>query len=283
MDATLMLYLMRAGAPNDELLSAKGVDQLMAVAERHQIAIEGDIAAKIGAVSGVREEPPIQRDTRPRMDADALPEQPRPSPALSRARAWRYTTPQDGGSVASPAGVPTGEEAAEEAAAPASSADTAAREVGVYEGERNASGLREGVGVCTYDNGIVYDGSWVSNLPHGEGRVTYPSGDVFEGTFELGVRWGVGVTTFADGRLEVARYIAGENDRKETAFFSSNRRSAWRILRNGEEVEEVSVEEAERIAERLGAPIKSRYAPTTARTARSAASTPSGSPGEAAP
>ena len=52
------------------------------------------------------------------------------------------------------------------------------------------------------------------------------SGDVFEGTFELGVRWGVGVTTFADGRLEVARYIAGENDRKETAFFSSNRRSA---------------------------------------------------------
>jgi len=47
------------------------------------------------------------------------------------------------------------------------------------------------------------------------------------------------VGRYADGRLEVARFVAGENDRKEAAFWSSDRRTAYRIMRDGEECEEV--------------------------------------------
>ena len=58
--------------------------------------------------------------------------------------------------------------------------------------------------------------------------------------------------------LQVARYKDGANDRGEGAMWSADRRVAWRIVRDGEYVEEISLEDAKAIADSVGEPVPAR-------------------------
>lgn len=152
---------------------------------------------------------------------------------------------------------------------------------GHYEGERNGEGERHGRGVYRFADGGVYEGSWVDNLQEGWGAMRYASGSVYEGTWRGGMQDGRGIFRFvsgseydgewvrgkrhgkatyryADGRAEVARYRDGANDRSEGAMWSADRRVAWRIVRDGEYVEEISLDEAKRIADAVGEAVPPR-------------------------
>ena len=104
-----------------------------------------------------------------------------------------------------------------------------------YEGEFNAlhpPGEYEGRGVYRFRNGDVYEGEWKTGLPEGRGVFRYTEGNVESGFYQQSADVGEGVKWMADGQ-----------------------RAWW--LRDGEEEEEISLEEARKTAERLGLPIPS--------------------------
>ncbi len=74
-----------------------------------------------------------------------------------------------------------------------------------------------------------------------------------------GYREGSGTYAFADGRIEVARYHRGVNGRGEGAMWSPRRQTAWRIVRDGEECEEISLAESAAVAERVGEAVPGRF------------------------
>ena len=51
---------------------------------------------------------------------------------------------------------------------------------GVYEGERNAAGEKEGYVLRCGTNGVVYEGQWKADWPEGRGTYRYFGGDVLE-------------------------------------------------------------------------------------------------------
>lgn len=59
-------------------------------------------------------------------------------------------------------------------------------ESGHYSGEW-VSDVRNGHGIHTFTNGIVYEGMFADDLPNGFGKLTWPDGTVYEGKFEDGV------------------------------------------------------------------------------------------------
>jgi len=73
---------------------------------------------------------------------------------------------------------------------------------------------------------------------------------VYEGDYKQGKMEGRGMYRLADGTAEVGRYFAGA-DVGEGARWSADRKTAYR-LRGGKVEEEVSLEEAARIAGALG-------------------------------
>ena len=285
-EPTLTLALLRAGAPNSEILSAKSLDDLLDIAERNSILIPANIMQKLEKDHGTDDTTPTPNENTPSaaLSPDSAngskasfstppPSLPNGSPALSRAKLWRYQymaerleaeqaerAAGEAGSPDASVAKPTGEASAAPREQPREQPrDRKPREVGLYEGERNEYGERDGEGACRYANGIAYVGGWRANLPEGRGRVLYPNGDVFEGWFAMGVREGSGTLALADGRIEVARYVAGANSRGEGAMWSADRRIAWRIVKDGEEVEEISLEESYAVAERVGEPVPGRY------------------------
>ena len=154
-------------------------------------------------------------------------------------------------------------------------------ENGLYEGERNEAGERHGRGSYRFGDGGVYEGEWRHNLQEGHGAMRYASGSAYEGEWWQGMQEGRGVFRFvsgseydgewvrgkrhgkatyryADGRAEVARYREGANDRGEGAMWSADRRVAWRIVRDGEYVEEISLDAAKGIADSIGELVPAR-------------------------
>lgn len=102
-------------------------------------------------------------------------------------------------------------------AAPSSgaSASTVPKAV-VYEGEMY-DGQRDGMGVCLYNNGMLYEGSWRRNLEHGHGVLMTADRKrtIYKGDWEKGRMHGRGVYYFARTKKDqkvVARY---EGDFKE--------------------------------------------------------------------
>ena len=66
---------------------------------------------------------------------------------------------------------------------------------------------------------------------------------------------GAGTMFYASGRADVLRFEK-DADEGEGARWSVDRQMAWRLLK-GDVVEEIALEEASKIAERLGAPVPS--------------------------
>jgi len=298
-EASLTLALLRGGAPNSEVLVAKGVEELLAIAARHGIAIPN---------SSPSASPAKEEDTSVRRTKDQRftfePPSVHTSHALSRARAWRYQHMVEQAEAELQAGMENGPASMELAAAEAAAVEAAAaeREAGVldgpaaaelataeaathrlrssetqratgdpsslpspeavlgsYEGDFDEAGERCGLGQCTYDTGVVYVGTWKHNKPEGRGTLYYPTGDVFEGNFANGIRQGSGTYAFADGRIEVASYHRGINARGEGAMWSARRTTAWRIVKDGEEVEEISIAESHAVAARVGEEVPGRF------------------------
>jgi hypothetical protein len=53
---------------------------------------------------------------------------------------------------------------------------------GTYIGEKDANGMRCGVGTCTWEDGSKYHGDWNQNTRHGKGTFETPSdGTKYEG------------------------------------------------------------------------------------------------------
>ena len=147
---------------------------------------------------------------------------------------------------------------------------------GVYEGEYNAAGLREGRGTFRYASGNVYEGDWMAGQREGRGTYRYANGDVYEGEWKAGEQeghgtfrsadgdvyegeWqngkeeGRGTIKYAEGIVEVGFYKQGV-DVGEGVRWSADGLRAWR-LQDGQRVEAISPEEARDTAQRLSLPI----------------------------
>jgi hypothetical protein len=73
---------------------------------------------------------------------------------------------------------------------------------GKYEGTLTNEGLREGVGVYSYDNrNDVYFGEWKNDVFEGEGSYFYHSGDVYKGELHNGFKHGKGIYYYSNGNI----------------------------------------------------------------------------------
>ena len=121
------------------------------------------------------------------------------------------------------------------------------------EGETNKNGKRDGKGTCRFSHGDIYEGDWKDGKMHGKGKYKMADGDLYEGTWEGGLKQGPGTVWYASGRADVVSYEK-DCDESEGARWSVDRLNAWRLHR-GDIVDEIPLEEAARIAERLGEPV----------------------------
>ena len=119
-----------------------------------------------------------------------------------------------------------------------------------YEGEFRA-GVMHGEGQYWFVNGDEYKGHYKNGLHEGHGVYTDASGDKYEGEWKMGVREGRGIKTFADGEFMISRF-AGDVPVGDAAVWSADRKEAW-LIKDGNlaDVKEISLEEADRVAERL--------------------------------
>jgi len=126
----------------------------------------------------------------------------------------------------------------------------------VYDGEFKA-GLREGRGVMRLadgTNGQGYEGEWKAGLPEGHGVMRLKNGNVYDGEWKAGKQEGRGVYRWADGDVASGFFKVrkeGDGPVGEAVKWLADGRQAAR-LRGWKVVEEISLEEARRTAERLG-------------------------------
>ena len=119
----------------------------------------------------------------------------------------------------------------------------------VYEGQW-LTGTYEGRGTYLYASSDVYEGEYHNGKRDGHGVYMYACGDVYEGEYKQGRMEGRGIYRLADGTAEAGRYFAGA-DVGEGVRWSADRKRAYR-LRGGKVEEEITLEEAARIAGALG-------------------------------
>lgn len=81
-----------------------------------------------------------------------------------------------------------------------------------YDGERNATGQREGRGTMRFANGEIYEGEWKEDKYEGRGIYRYPDGAVYDGEYVAGKKEGHGSYRFADGATYVGEYVAGKQE-----------------------------------------------------------------------
>mmetsp|Transcript_23067 Transcript_23067/g.47424 ORF Transcript_23067/g.47424 Transcript_23067/m.47424 type:complete len:320 (+) Transcript_23067:54-1013(+) len=120
-----------------------------------------------------------------------------------------------------------------------------------YEGEWK-NDKRDGHGKAKYNTGDVYIGNWKNCKRHGHGTMYIENGDVYEGNWNNGFKDGAGTYRWRDGELDISRY-SSDYRVGEGVRWSEDRRRAFRLIR-GNVQEEISLREAERIADALGLP-----------------------------
>ena len=92
---------------------------------------------------------------------------------------------------------------------------------------------REGRGIHRFASGAVYEGEYKAGEKEGQGTYLYASGDIEVGFYMADTRVGEGVLWEADGRSAIQ-------------------------MEDGKEEKTISLEEAERLVERLGLPMPVR-------------------------
>ena len=96
------------------------------------------------------------------------------------------------------------------------------------------------------------EGEWVAGKSHGHGKKTYADGNSYEGEWAEGKKHGKGTYTFASGAVAVFRFEA-DAPVGQGVKWSADRTEAWE-LQAGEEVRGIPLDEAAKIAERIGLP-----------------------------
>ena len=119
----------------------------------------------------------------------------------------------------------------------------------VYDGEWQDD-KKHGKGTFTYPDGRVYAGEYQHGKKHGKGTETYANGNVYDGEWEDGKKHGRGKFTWADGNFELGFYVDNK-DSGEGVKFTKDRQQAW-LLKDGEEVRELSPSEAAKKVQELG-------------------------------
>lgn len=146
---------------------------------------------------------------------------------------------------------------------------------GEYTGERNPAGEMEGHGVFRNAAGDCYEGQWRGGSKQGHGTYFFADGAMYVGDYEADLKHGRGTFRWADGARYEGDWWAGKQHGRGTclweegalvsryefgspvgdgAQWSADRLRAWRLA-DGEEAEEISLEEATRIAVAVGEPV----------------------------
>jgi len=108
-----------------------------------------------------------------------------------------------------------------------------------------------GYGQYVYtDINDCYEGQWLCGLRSGKGKYRFANGNIFQGEYVIGSRQGAGVFYYVGGEAEVNVYEKGA-EVGEGARWSADR-SCAAFLRNGEAIEQISLEEAADVASTLG-------------------------------
>ena len=121
----------------------------------------------------------------------------------------------------------------------------------VYEGGY-VEGKEHGHGNYSASIGDVYEGEYAAGKKHGRGKMTFATGNSYEGEYAEGKKHGKGTFTYASGEVEVGCYEAGA-DVGQGVKWSADRTEAWE-LQAGKGVRGIPLDEAAKIAERIGLP-----------------------------
>ncbi|XP_053099108.1 MORN repeat-containing protein 2 isoform X4 [Hemicordylus capensis] len=84
---------------------------------------------------------------------------------------------------------------------------------------------RNGYGVHTTPDGIIYKGNWKNDKMNGLGRVEYPSGAVYEGDFKNNMLHGVGTYIFPNGAKYTGQF--SENKLEGKGEFTDTEGLEW--------------------------------------------------------
>ena len=79
----------------------------------------------------------------------------------------------------------------------------------IYRGQIHNADRREGLGIMQYENGRIYEGSWVNDRRHGKGYEKYSNGNIYEGEFARGKANGVGVYNWKNGEIYQGHWVNG--------------------------------------------------------------------------
>ena len=104
-----------------------------------------------------------------------------------------------------------------------------------------------------YADGSMYEGQWLAGKKHGHGTNTYATGHVYAGQYADGKMHGHGKFTYATGAVEVGCYEA-DADVGQGVQWSADRATALE-LQAGKRVRSIPLDEAAKIAERIGLPV----------------------------
>ena len=83
---------------------------------------------------------------------------------------------------------------------------------------------RNGKGVYTFDDGEVYDGTFVEGKFHGKGTYIYKSGAKYVGEFKDGKRDGKGTYSYPTGDIYTGDFVAGKPEGKGVYTFATGDR-----------------------------------------------------------
>ena len=119
----------------------------------------------------------------------------------------------------------------------------------VYVGEYQ-HGKKHGKGTFTFADGRVYVGDFQHSKLHGKGKYTFPDGRVYDGEWQDGKPHGKGKHTWANGNFDLC-FCVDDNPSGEGVKFTKDRQQAW-LLKDGEEVRELSPSEAAKTVQELG-------------------------------
>jgi hypothetical protein len=81
---------------------------------------------------------------------------------------------------------------------------------------------RHGHGTFNFNNGDIYDGSWVEDKIEGQGIYKWPNGTKYEGNFSAGLMNGHGKFTWPDGRKYEGLFKNGKKIRIESSNSTEN-------------------------------------------------------------
>ena len=90
----------------------------------------------------------------------------------------------------------------------------------VYEGEFKANKM-DGHGACRYADGNVYEGEFKANKMHGHGTFKYADGDVYDGEFKADKKEGRGTYRFANGNVYDGEWKAGQREGRGTIRYAN--------------------------------------------------------------